>query len=144
LKGFAGSFFIAAIGGGGGGGGGFTSCIISFCFKFGVSGNLGIILSLELKYDGCSLGGSTVVIFVLLRLIVSFNIFDVMKDDNKLLLYKAIKCGLAYKTTTGQFRFEGSDAIYTYKEMYTYLAKLREEKGDEYLKIEALIKQNYK
>jgi len=57
------------------GGGGFTSCLI------GVSGNLGIILSLAFKSDGSVHVGSTAVIFVLLLFIVSFNIFEVMKDD---------------------------------------------------------------
>ncbi len=59
-------------------------CIISYWF--GVSGILGIILSLALKYDGCSLDDSTADILVLLLIrLDSFNIFDAMKDDNKLL-----------------------------------------------------------
>jgi hypothetical protein len=59
--------------------------LITGGFVIGVSGSFGIILSLALKYDGCSLvvGGSTVGIFVLLLSILdSFNILDVMKDDN--------------------------------------------------------------
>lgn len=68
------------------------------------------------------------------------------KDEyaNKLLLYKAVKTGIVYKTSTGLFKYEGTDATYTYKQIYEHLAKLRDERGDEYLKIESLIKQNYK
>lgn len=75
-------------------------------------------------------------------------IYNLIKDKdvyaNKLLLYKAIKIGIVYKTSTGMFKYEGTDATYTYKQMYDHLTKLRDERGDEYLKIEALIKQNYK
>ena len=75
-------------------------------------------------------------------------IYDLIKDKdvyaNKLLLYKAMKTGIVYKTSTGLFKYEGTDATYTYKQIYEHLAKLRDERGDEYLKIEALIKQNYK
>ncbi len=45
------------------------------------------MLSLALKYEGCSLmaGCSMAVIFVLLfKILDSFNILGVMKDDNKL------------------------------------------------------------
>jgi hypothetical protein len=74
-------------GGGGGIGGPFPDGGFNSCFN-GVSGSLGIKLSLALKYDGCSLfvGCSTFVIFVLFKFILSFNNFDVIKDDNKLLL----------------------------------------------------------
>jgi hypothetical protein len=75
-------------------------------------------------------------------------IFNLVKDKeeyaNKLLLYKAIKTGIIYKTSTGMFKYEGTDATYTYKQIYEHLVKLRDDRGDEYLKIEALIKQNYK
>jgi hypothetical protein len=88
--GFCAAVFGGAGGAGGAGGGGgpvdadgFTSLITLFT---GVSGYFGIILSLALKYDGCSLIGADGSIFVLFNDIVSFNIFDVIKDDNKLLL----------------------------------------------------------
>ncbi len=65
------------------------------CAAERVSGILGMILSLALKYDGYSLllGGSMAVIFVLLLSILdSFNILDVMKDDDKLLSCCGVGC----------------------------------------------------
>ena len=88
--GFCAAVFGGAGGAGGAGGGGgpvdadgFTSLITFFT---GVSGYLGIILSLALKKVCCSLIGAVCYIFVLFNDIVSFNNFDVIKDDNKLLL----------------------------------------------------------
>ncbi len=59
--------------------GGFISCFN------GVSGGLGIMLSLALKYDGYSrfVGCSIFIIFVLFKFILSLNNFDVVKEDNK-------------------------------------------------------------
>jgi hypothetical protein len=85
-------------GGGGGGGGGFGGPFpvggCTSCFN-GVSGSLGIILSLAFKYDGCSLvvGCSIFVILVLFKFMLSFYNFDVIKDDNKLLLLLLLLSG---------------------------------------------------
>jgi hypothetical protein len=54
------------------------------------------MLSLALKYDGCSLvvGCSIAVIFVLLfNILDSFYNFDVIKNDNKLLSCCGVGCG---------------------------------------------------
>jgi hypothetical protein len=68
-------------------------------FGIGVSGSLGIILSLALKYDGRSplpVGGSIMldILVLLLSILDSFNILDVMKDDNKLLSCWGVGCDI--------------------------------------------------
>jgi hypothetical protein len=50
---------------------------------------------------GFHLDGSTFVMFDLLRFIVSFNILDVIKDDNKLLLLLLSACGCVIITCGG-------------------------------------------
>ncbi len=72
----------------------FLMVALIFFSGHGVSGSLGIILSLALKFDCCSLfvDCSTFVICVLFKFILSLNNFDVIKDDSKLLSCCGVGC----------------------------------------------------
>ena len=76
------------------------------------------------------------------------KVYTLIKDEivykNKVFMYRALNAGVIFKTSTGNFKFDNSDIVYSYNELYNHLENLKFEGNEEFLKIEAIIQQQEK